>query len=113
MGTPEGEKKIPEWHLFDRIDELEKITLELMDKTDTTEPTLKETSAQVQDAIMLAEYGVFVGVGPLIVKDPNPRLAKETFIGVLRKAGLSQKILGDLDASLTALCVAIEERQNK
>jgi len=26
----------PEWHIFDRLDELENITLELMEKADTT-----------------------------------------------------------------------------
>ena len=44
MSTPEGGKRIPEWSIFDRLDEVEKITLEQMEKTDTIEPTLKNTT---------------------------------------------------------------------
>jgi hypothetical protein len=32
-------KKPPEWHLFDRLDDVEGITLELMDKIKSTETT--------------------------------------------------------------------------
>ena len=56
MSTPDSreENKPPEWHLFDRLDDLESITLELMDKVGTTEPTLENVRSIAVDAYLLA-----------------------------------------------------------
>ena len=48
----------PEWSLFDRLDELESITLQLMEKADTAEPTLKGTSTIAKDARILAIFAL-------------------------------------------------------
>jgi len=109
MSTSEGGKKIPEWSIFDRLDEVEKITLELMEKAGITEPTLKETSTKARDAIILAEYAFVLGAGFNIAHDPHPRVAKDASISLLKKAGLSQEILDGLDAFLIALCEAAEK----
>ena len=63
MSTSDGiSKKIPEWSLFERLDELENITLELMDKPDDTEPTLSEIQTTLNDAHNLAQIAVLLAL---------------------------------------------------
>ena len=106
MSTPEGEKRIPEWGIFDRLDELEKITLELMEKTDTTEPTLKDTA-------VLAEVAFLLGVGFHIVEARDSMLAKNVSMDILKAAGLSEGKLDAMDKLLTATYQATQKKQDE
>ena len=110
MSTHEGEKKMPEWSIFDRLDEVEKITLELMEKADTTEPTLKEASILLKDAIILATYALYFHF-VITSKGRDARKLKDGYIGVLKSAGLSKSSLESIHESLIKLCEAIEEKQ--
>ena len=110
MGTPEGEKRIPEWSVFDRLDELEKITLEQMEKTDTIEPTLKEVSRLLKDAIILATYALYFNF-TITSKDRDARKLKDGYISILKNTGLSKSSLESVHESLITLCEAIEKKQ--
>ena len=89
----------PEWSLFDRLDELEDITLKLMEKAETTEPTLKDTA-------ILAETAFLLGVGLEIVNAPNRIEAKDATIAFLKVSGLSKEKLDRMDELVTAICEA-------
>lgn len=94
MNTPEGEdKKIPEWSIFDRLDELEDITLKLMEKADTTEPTLRETSSTTRDARLLAELAFTLAFSAYLGDSSDkPIELKDKLIGILESQGLSEKL---------------------
>jgi len=94
MTTPEGEsKQIPEWSIFDRLDELEDITLNLMEKADTTEPTLKETSTIARDARLLAEFAFILGFSAYIGdSSDNPIELKDKFTSVLKSQNLNEEL---------------------
>jgi len=69
MGSAEGEdEKIPEFFIFDRIDELERISLELMEDTGLTKPTLKQTQLTAKDALILAEMAFILTFAPYYEK---------------------------------------------
>ncbi len=104
MGTPE-------WSIFDRLDELEDITLKLMEKADTAEPTLKGTSTVARDASILASYAFALGVGHQILKVSNPRATKDKCIQLLKEAGLSEQIVNKLDGWLVKACEAQEKKR--
>ncbi len=109
MNTPEGEEKIPEWHIFDRIEELEDITLKLMEKADTTEPTLKGTSTMAGDARILALFAFATAFMALAADAKNPRAIKDSYINNLRKVGLSRKLSELVGSLLIDLCERIEK----
>ncbi len=109
MSTPEGEKKIPEWHLFDRLDELEEITLKLMEKADTTEPTLKGTAVVARDALILAINSLVLLFFENVYKSDNPRRERDSFIQILMGSGLSEDTLKWIEDSLTKTCKFIEK----
>ncbi len=111
MSTPEGEKKIPEWSIFDRLDELEDITLKLMEKTDVTEPTLEETSVVARDAKILADYALTISFGLAIAGHSNPREGKDILLKLLKDAGLSKEMLVSEAKLLLQVCEAKERRE--
>ena len=79
----------PEWSIFDRLDELEDITLGLMEKTDTTEPTLKNTSTVARDAITIAKLGFMLAFRLQAIGASNPRAEKNKCIDLMKRVGLS------------------------
>jgi len=101
----------PEWHIFDRLDELENITLELMEKADTTEPSLKNTSARAHDASILALFALVTAFGAVASDVQNPRALKDGYIVNLKRAGLSQKMLELAGNVLVQMCKLIEETE--
>ena len=109
MSTPEGEKKMPEWSIFDRLDELEDITLKLWEKADTTEPTLKDIAIAVRDVHILATAAFGIGFWLIALGLKNPRALEDDYIHGFKKAGLSQKRLEFVEGLLTAACEHIEE----
>lgn len=94
MNTPEGEdKKIPEWSIFDRLDELEDITLKLMEKADTTEPTLRKTSSTTRDAHLLAELAFIIAFSAYLGdSSEKPIELKDKVIGILESQGVNEEL---------------------
>jgi len=94
MNTPEREPdKLPEWSLFDRLDELENITLKLMEKADTTEPTLKEVTEIARDAHLLAELAFILGFSAYIGQSSDsPIELKDKFTSVLKSQSLNEEL---------------------
>lgn len=111
MNTPEGEdKKIPEWSIFDRLDELEDITLKLMEKADTTDPTLKETSSIARDARLLAQFAFILGFAAYIGgSSDEPIELKDKLIGILK----SQNVSGELFESISNYLVNVTKKFEK
>ena len=104
MGTPE-------WSIFDRLDELEKITLEQMEKADTIEPTLKNTATAAKDARNLALFSLAMSFMSfaLAAHLENPRKLKDSYIKGLKHLRLNQKLLEVVDSSLIEMCELLEE----
>jgi len=109
MGTSEDKKKIPEWSIFDRLDEVEKITLEQMEKTDTIEPTLKNTATRAKDASLLAFVALGMGFMASAIDYPNPRELKDHYIHALNRLDLSERALKIVENVLIKLCELIEK----
>ena len=99
----------PEWALFDRLDELEDITLKLMEKADITEPTLKNTSATARDARILALNALALAFFASAKESPNPRVLKDAVIDSLKPAELSLEIREFLEEILIKICDILEE----
>ena len=99
----------PEWGIFDRLDELEKIILEQMEKTDTIEPTLKDTSTTARDARILALNAYAWAFFASAIEALNPRALKDTAIDSLRPAELSPKTREAVEEVLIKICELIEE----
>ncbi len=99
----------PEWSIFDRLDEIEDITLKLMEKADITEPTLKDTTTIAREARILAWYGIGMGFLETAQDLPNPRALKDNIIRSLNNLGLSQRTLKTMEEMLIKMCEVIEE----
>ena len=100
----------PEWSIFDRLEELEDITLKLMEKTETAEPTLKSVSTVAKDASILARYAIlFAFTSSVADKSDDPRRLKDTYIEFLKRAGLSEEQLKRLRDRLVTVCEIIKE----
>ena len=99
----------PEWSIFDRLDELENITLKLMEQTDTAEPTLKKTSATARDARILALNAFAWAFFASAIKSPNPTALKDAAIDSLKPAQLSPEILESLEEILIKICDILEK----
>ncbi len=99
----------PEWSIFDRLDELEDITLKLMEKTDVTEPSLKDTSTMATDAIILALFVLGTAFLESATNVQNPRAQKDHYIDSFKQVGLSPKILEGAEKVLIQMCELIEE----
>lgn len=86
-------KKIPEFFIFDRLDELEDITLKLMEKADTTTPTLKETSRIARDTRLLAEFAFILSFSAYIGDSSDkPIELKDKLIGILKSQNVSEEL---------------------
>jgi hypothetical protein len=101
---------IPEWSIFDRLDELEKITLEQMEKTDTIEPTLKNMAIVARDAIILARHALWFGFVHSVAFGRNPRELKDSQLELLKKAGLSGEQLQWLEQAMILVCKLFERK---
>ena len=103
-------KKIPEWNIFDRIDELENITLDLMEKTDTTKPELDIIAVRLKDAMILGTCATYFCHAITSKVIGQPRQVKDMMLNLLKEKELSEDILDILTNSLNMLCETIEER---
>lgn len=114
MSTPDEEsKKIPEWNIFDRLDELEDITLQLMEKTDKAEPVLKDIASMLNDALIMGKAGVFFSfVVSARVAGHDYRKGKDIFIETLRSQGLSKERVKDVEDTLVRFCKLIEKKES-
>ena len=112
--SDDEEKKMPEWSIFDRIDELEDLTLKLMDKTEQAEPALKDIVSLLNDAIIMGKAGIiFSFIIASKVAGHEYRKGRDIFIEELKRQGLSKGRLEEVEHNLTELCKLIEERKNK
>ncbi len=101
----------PEWNIFSRLEELEDITLKIMEKAETTAPTLNDIATTAKDARNLAIFGVamsFVSFA-LSAHLENPRKLKDSYIKGLKHLRLNQKLLEVVDSSLIEICELLEE----
>ena len=82
-----------------------------MEKTDTIEPTLKNTATTAKDARNLALFGLVMGFVSfaLAAHLENPRKLKDSYIKGFKHLRLSQKLLEVVDSSLTEMCELLEE----
>lgn len=110
MNTSEREgKKIPELFIFDRIDELEKISLELMESTEDTKPTLKSIQILVNDTFILAELALIISFINYCAGTKKHREYKDDFIGMLKNRGLSSEKLDIINKYFTWACEGFEK----
>ncbi|MFB0559179.1 MAG: hypothetical protein ACETVS_01410 [Dehalococcoidales bacterium] len=113
MSKPEREgKQTPEWNIFDRLDELEDITLKLMEKVDEAEPMLKNVASMLKDALIMGQVGIyfnFVSVARLVRRDY--RKGRDIFIRNLKSQGLSKERLEEVEHTLTQFCERIEKKR--
>jgi hypothetical protein len=108
MSEAEG-KNIPEWSIFDRLNELEDITLKLMEKDDTLEPTLKDTAVIAKDAFILATLNF---VRSFIVDAStavNRRALKDELIAYFKRRGMSEKTRNLMEETLVDTCERLEK----
>ena len=73
-------KKLPEWGIFDRLSELEDITLKLMEKDDTIEPTLKNIAVIAEDARIIAKWALTLSAAWAIEKTSEHRQFKDELL---------------------------------
>ncbi len=98
----------PEWSIFDRLEELEDITLKLMENADTTEPNLKNTSVVARDAIILARAGFTLAFVSAAAGVSNPRELKDRCIHLFRGVGLSKRMLDSMEEFMLSVCESAE-----
>ena len=113
MSKPEREgKQTPEWSIFDRLDELEDITLKLMEKADEAEPVLKDVVSMLKDALIMGHAGIyFTFVAAAGLAGHDYRKGKDLFIGILKSRGLSKERVGEVEHTLTQVCERIEKKR--
>jgi len=100
----------PEFFLFDRIDELEKISLELIEKTDTVEPVLKDTATMAKDNLIVATYAYVFAFTALALRNPRgTRKQKDEMLNRFKRLGMSAKRLETLSEAMTVVCNVVEE----
>lgn len=112
MNTPEGKsEKIPEWGIFSRLDELENLTLELMGKTETTEPTLQRINTKLKDADILARMAFMLAFThwSTQIEVQNIRKRRDVWLKYLKKLGLTPESLEWTNRIMTIACELREE----
>ena len=111
MSTPEQKgNKAPEWSIFNRIDELEKISLELMEKTETVEPALNDVAARAKDNLIVATYAYGFAFTSLALQNPQQaRKRKDDMVNRFKRLGLSAERLKTLSETMTFICDSLEE----
>ena len=116
MSTSKGEgKSIPEWSIFERLDELETITLNLMDKTEFAEPTLQNIGVTLKDANVMAKYALLLAFGHLAAVG-NPEYAehlRDSFLQHLKSMGLSPASIEWSKEMMTYYCTYMKQRSNE
>lgn len=114
MSTPEEGKKIPEFFIFDRVDELEKISLELLEKTESVEPELKKTNATAKDGLFIAVFAYTYAFISIVNQYPHlARKLKDNMLGHLKNVGLSAEGIEMVGKVMTVVCDAIEKSKDK
>ena len=106
----EGKRKVPEFFIFDRLDELENITLELMEKADVEKPSVEGALRLAKHASTIAEYGFLLAFRGAVDKAGNKKVAKAMkdllFKGIRegavieRRVDVIESILSDMLADL-------------
>ena len=94
-------KKPPEWHLFDRLDEVEDITLELMDKIKTTETTRNIASDAY--GIAMTVFVFIAAISRITIKPFTSEGAKELtneLLSTLDTHGVSSDSIASVEAML-------------
>ena len=83
--------------------------MKLMEKTDTAEPTLKDTSIMARDARILAFNAYALAFLTSAIEAPNPRALKDSAIDSLKPAKLSPKTQEIIEEVLIKACEFIEK----
>ena len=106
-------KKIPEWSIFERLDELEDIALNLMDKTDKADPALHELTISSEDAEIMAKYGIWAMFIMNCKLGADPRAGKTLVIKQLKEWGLSEKSLNWVQEALSGISDFVDNETKK
>lgn len=104
MSKSEGKGSISEWQLFNRIDELEKITLELMDKTESVEPTLKDTAALARAAFHTGLFGFILGFSAASQNIKDRRKFKDEWVEYMKSQGVDKALVDHLHEWMLYIC---------
>ena len=113
------DSKTPEWSIFDRLEELEDITLQLMGKTDAADPKITDISTKVKqiekveaialDAARLAALGVLAAFVAIATDESTKaRIIKDTLLVVAKHFDITLELRQWLATALTGLCDDIE-----
>ena len=94
--------KLPEWSIFERLDELETITLELMDKKDKTEPKVTRELTQSKDAFLLAQLAYVVTFTTFAQAADKNKLVgvKDSILKFATNVGMSEETRKWLDTTM-------------
>lgn len=106
-------KKIPEWSIFERLEEIEDIALELMDKTDKSEPALNELASSSEDAMIMAKYGIWAMFIMSCKSGADPRAGEKLIIKQLKEWGLGEKSLNWVQEALSGISDFVEKETKK
>ena len=113
MNTPEQKgNEIPEWSIFDRIEGLEKVALELREKAEATEPTLKNIRTMVWDAHLLALFSFLDHfINAALVRPNHARKERDTWLEQFKKYGMDKGTIDSLAILMTIICEKAEEER--
>jgi hypothetical protein len=104
-------RETPEWNIFDRLDELENITLDLMDKTVATEPTLRNTTNVATEALSLATVALVIAFTSASVSNPPiTRRLRGICVRLLERQSVSKKTVENLASRMATISEIMDRR---
>ena len=97
---------IPEWDVFKRIDELETVTLKIMDQTDKAEPTLKEMQSVLKDFGIISRTALMLSFmnWARVIKPQYVRKHRDMWLKYLKDQQLSETSIEWVNEMMTQIC---------
>lgn len=108
MSTP---NEIPEWSIFDRIEGLEAVALELREKTEATKPTLEYIRTIAWDAHLLALFNFMEHfMNSAIARPHRARAVRDSWLEQFKKFHMNKSTLDILYHAMTIICNEVEKQ---
>jgi hypothetical protein len=87
--------KTPEWDFFKKVEDLEDITLEAMEKVDKTELEIQDTATLAKDSSILAKHLASLMFVVMYRMSSRTRVeeTRDIWIKHLKKRGLSNRVI--------------------